>query len=56
MAHIEGETGDKVNAFLKSFDDNSCVSISKDESLIFYDKLFDNIIENDPSLTRAKKQ
>ena len=36
----------KLDAFFRSFDDNSDQSISKSEWLDFYGRLFDNIIEN----------
>ena len=46
MDKIEGNSDTKVKAFFKSFDDDDDKSITKSEWLIFYGKLFDNIIKD----------
>ena len=53
MDKIEGNSDTKVNAFFKSFDDDGDKSISKNEWLIFYGKLFDNIIEDGLGASRT---
>ena len=56
MNSIDGDTDTKVNAFLKSFVDAGVKTISKNEWLNFYGKLFDNVISNGLSPVSAKKE
>ena len=51
-----GKHEDKVDAFQKSFDEESNQIISKNEWLSFYGKLFDSVTENRFSDTLAIKQ
>ena len=50
-----GGSDTKVDAFFKSFDEDGDKSISKEEWLHFYGKLFDNIIETGLSPTDVEK-
>lgn len=54
--NLTGNHKDKVDAFFKSFDEESNKIISKNEWLSFYGKLLDSVTENRFSDTLAIKQ
>ena len=45
-ANEKDQKKDKINEFFKTFDEDGDQSITKEEWLSFYAKLFDSIIEN----------
>ena len=56
ISETDDSTKTKVEAFFRSFDVDRDNSISKNEWLDFYGRLFDNIIEDGLRVSRANKK